>query len=36
MFDSFVPRLSKLGLSDDVIRGFLVGNPKRIFEIASA
>jgi phosphotriesterase-related protein len=36
MFDSFVPRLSKLGLSDDVIRGFLVGNPKRIFEIVSA
>jgi phosphotriesterase-related protein len=36
MFDAFVPRLAKLGLSDDVIRGFLVGNPKRIFEITSA
>jgi phosphotriesterase-related protein len=36
MFESFVPRLSKLGLSDQAIRGFLVGNPKRIFELTPA
>jgi phosphotriesterase-related protein len=36
MFDSFIPRLSKLGLSDEVIRGFLVSNPKRIFELTPA
>ena len=36
MFDSFVPRLAKLGLSEEVIRGFLVANPKRIFELTPA
>jgi phosphotriesterase-related protein len=36
MFDYFVPRLSKLGLSDEVIRGFLVNNPTRIFELTPA
>jgi phosphotriesterase-related protein len=33
MFDNFVPRLSKLGLSEEVIKGFFVDNPKRIFEL---
>jgi phosphotriesterase-related protein len=36
MFSSFIPRLSKLGLGDEVIRGFLVDNPKRIFELTPA
>jgi phosphotriesterase-related protein len=36
MFDSFLPRLAKLGLSEQVIRGFLVDNPRRIFQLTPA
>src|ERR1700733_3799581 len=34
MFDSFLPRLAKLGVPDEVSQRFLVDNPRRIFELA--
>lgn len=34
MFDSFLPRLAKLGVPEHVSRGFLVDNPRRIFELS--
>jgi phosphotriesterase-related protein len=33
MFESFLPRLAKLGVTEDVSRRFLADNPRRIFEI---
>lgn len=33
MFDSFIPRLSKMGLSEDVIAQILVRNPQRLLAI---
>jgi phosphotriesterase-related protein len=36
MFDSFLPRLAKLGIGEEVIRGFLVHTPRRIFELTPA
>ncbi len=36
MFESFLPRLAKLGVPEEVSMGFLVGNPRRIFELTPA
>jgi phosphotriesterase-related protein len=34
MFESFLPRLAKLGVPEEVSRRFLVDNPRRIFELS--
>jgi phosphotriesterase-related protein len=36
MFDSFLPRLAKLGVPEEVSMRFLVDNPRRIFELTPA
>jgi hypothetical protein len=36
MFGSFLPRLARLGIGTEVIRGFLVDTPRRIFELTPA
>jgi phosphotriesterase-related protein len=36
MFDSFLPRLAKLGVPQEVSMRFLVENPRRIFQLTQA
>ncbi len=36
MFDSFLPRLAKMGVPEDVSMRFLVDTPRRIFELTPA
>lgn len=36
MFDSFLPRLAKLGVPEEVSMRFLVENPRRIFQLTQA
>jgi phosphotriesterase-related protein len=36
MFESFLPRLAKLGVPEEVSMNFLVANPRRIFELTGS